>query len=372
MTGGGAFYGQQMSRGMELAVEEINAAGGVDGVPLELHIEDHSHGDPKKGLSGFQRIQSLYNIPITTSSYTAPTLAIQSFVETAPKDKKCLILQGGAWSPKLMRLSYLYNNRLTGSSLVVGMVDWAWKEFGGGKLAQLYALEPASTDSAVLTALMWKEFGGEAVADQKAPREATDFTSQVAVIKGAKPDLLTLWWCGTTHSIQLKQSYEFGVAVPTIGLDFIPGHTPEVAREAMRQYYWVADEFIPEVITCDIGRRFISLYEGKKYKEQPSPEKYAANYYDAVYVMRDCILEAKKGGGDYYTGDRLVEALEKIKTFPSVYGELTYDVAEHGCFKDFFIMRWDADKKAVVLVKTIPASAVPELSATAKRLLEKK
>lgn len=365
MTGAGAFYGQQMSRGMILAVEEINASGGVDGIPFELYIEDHHHGDPKAGLSGFQRLRSLYNIPVATTSYTAPSLAIQAFVEAAPADEKCLLLQGGAWSPKLMRHPYLYNFRLVGNTLVIGMLDYTWNVLGVRKMAQLYASEPASTDSAKLAKMMWEDLGGEVVAEEVAPKDATDFRSQIAKIKAKNPDVLTLWWCGETHAVQLKQAYEAGLHIPTIGFDFNMENHPKLIPEAMEYYYRVADEFLPSLITSETGKRFISLYESKNYEKAPSPEIYAANYYDMVYVAKDCILKAKEQGGDYYTGEKLTQALEEIKTFPSVYGQIVVDLEEHGCYKDFYIMQWELDKNEYKLIKTIPAAEVSALYAKA-------
>src|SRR5690349_15050630 len=61
MTGKTSYYGTVMSQGMKLAIDEINANGGVDGIKLEADIEDHQGGVAKAGVDGFTRVRNLYN-----------------------------------------------------------------------------------------------------------------------------------------------------------------------------------------------------------------------------------------------------------------------------------------------------------------------
>src|SRR3989304_1873478 len=61
MTGAGAFYGKVMSQGAQLAMDELNAKGGIDGGKLELVVEDHKSGQPKEGGSASHRLGDIDN-----------------------------------------------------------------------------------------------------------------------------------------------------------------------------------------------------------------------------------------------------------------------------------------------------------------------
>lgn len=61
MTGPAPHYGEVMSRASEIAIEEINAKGGIDGIKLQLFIEDHKSGDVQAAVAGFNRLVSLHN-----------------------------------------------------------------------------------------------------------------------------------------------------------------------------------------------------------------------------------------------------------------------------------------------------------------------
>ena len=64
MTGAGAFYGQVMSRGAQLAVDQINKAGGIDGWKLELVIEDHKSGDADAAVTGARKLLDVDRVPV--------------------------------------------------------------------------------------------------------------------------------------------------------------------------------------------------------------------------------------------------------------------------------------------------------------------
>src|SRR3989304_4600646 len=91
MTGAGAFYGKVMSQGAQLAMDELNAKGGIDGVKFELVVEDHKSGQPKEAVGAIHKLVNIDKVPFTLTSYSPPTLAILPIAT----EHKVLLLNGG-------------------------------------------------------------------------------------------------------------------------------------------------------------------------------------------------------------------------------------------------------------------------------------
>ena len=71
-------------------------------------------------------------------------------------------------------------------------------------------------------------------------------------------------------------------------------------------------------MTADWPKRFTENY--RKRHNGESPEVYAANYYEGIYVVAEAIKKARAEGGNYFTGERLAAALRAKPVVPSVYG----------------------------------------------------
>jgi branched-chain amino acid transport system substrate-binding protein len=171
----------------------------------------------------------------------------------------------------------------------------------------------------------WAKLGGTIVADEAHPVGATDYTTQIAKVKQARPDALLLWSWGKDIGILIKQARDLGFTAPILGID----HNPEavkIAGPAIEGFEYVTDYFNPKS-DDKWTREFTTAYTKKWGGEEP--EIYAANYYEGVYILAALIRHAKKKGGDYWTGERLRDALREIRSFPSVYGG-TVDFQDDG------------------------------------------
>ncbi len=320
MTGAGAFYGKVMSQGAQLAMEELNAKGGIDGVKFELVVEDHKSGQPKEAVSAINKLVNIDRVPFILTSYSSPTLAILPIAT----EHKVLLLNGGGVSPKLVNASpFLFHNRVLANYQALGVVDRA-KEQGLKKMAMLHWNDDAGNGVRDFIVPIWKKMGGTVVADESHPVGATDFTTQVAKIKQAQPDFVTMWTWGKDLGIAIKQVRDLGLTVPIKAIDYTPD-AAKIAGAAIEGQEYVTDYFDPQ--GDDRWTREFSAAYKKKYGEEP--EIYAANYYEAVYILAELIRAAKKKGGEYWKGERLREALLEIRKFPSVYGG-TVDFQEDG------------------------------------------
>ncbi len=133
MSGQSKMIGDWMSKGALLAAEQINAAGGVNGRKIRIEIGDHKGGDVKAATNELTRMINLYKVKAVLSSYSAPTLAAQSIAVQSDM----VLINGGAWSPKLIGKQYLWNTRLSGDVIGGAILRVAYED-GGRKLAMIY------------------------------------------------------------------------------------------------------------------------------------------------------------------------------------------------------------------------------------------
>lgn len=311
MTGKAAWYGKVMSQGAEMAVDEINAKGGIDGIKLKLVIEDHKGGIAKDAVAGMNRLVNLNNVQALLTSFTPSTLAIAPIAD----EKKVMMINGGGVSAAMVGASkYLFHNRALATDLGRAALTHA-KDEGLKRMAQLAWKTDAGEDLVKVAEPYWKELGGEVVATEFMGSEATNIDTQVAKLRASNPDFVALWLFSPSPGIAMKRIRQFDMKMPVIGVEYTPD-VQKIGGEYMEGYQFVADYFQP---TADNawGQRFEQDYK-KRYGE--SPEFYAANYYEGVYVIADAIRRARAEGDDYYRGDKLAAALKANPTLPSVYG----------------------------------------------------
>jgi branched-chain amino acid transport system substrate-binding protein len=294
----------------QMAIEEINAKGGIDGVLMKGIVEDHKSGDPKAGVSAYQKLTSIDKVPYIITTFSPPTLAIQPLAA----EDKVLLVNPGAWSPKLENMPYLFNSRLTGSVLGEGIVRVAW-DAGYRKIALAHPNDPSGITVANRIEEVWKKLGGEIVDRETADLGASDFLVQASKLRAANPEAVLTAFYTTDLGYLLKQSRDLGMKQPFLGMIW-SGAIAKVAGKAGEGFQYVQDYWNP-ASPNPWTQRFVKAYTERTGNE---PIMYAANTYEAVYLLRDLIVEAKKQGGQFYTGERLLKALLEKKTFDSVYG----------------------------------------------------
>lgn len=309
MSGNAKIYGEYMSRGMELAIDQINKEGGINGKMLRLEIGDHKGGQVKAATIEMQRMINLFDVQAVLSSFSPPTLAAQSIA----KEEGILVINGGGWSPSLVGKEYLWNTRLTGGALAEAILQVAWED-GIRKIAMIYRNESSGIDTAASARAFWTGKGGTVVTEERFDIEATNFSSQLAKIRTARPDALVEFAFGKQHGIIIKQARDFGVKVPIYGIDFTPDDAA-VAGDAIEGFKFAIDEFnadsdVPET------QRFVKDFRAKFNTD---PEFYGANYYEAMFMLRDVMLALDKEGKPI-DGRNLDAKIREIRCFRSVYG----------------------------------------------------
>lgn len=316
MTGPGAFYGQVMSRGAQLAVDQINKAGGIGGRRLHLLIEDHKSGDAEAAVTGARKLLDVDKVPAILTSYSAPTLAIQPLAV----EKKVLLLNGGGVGSVLVGKANLYNTRMLSSQTAPFLVQWATGRLKAKRLATLFWNDAAGqgVNGAIKEAC--GKLGCQVVAEEPHDIGAKNYSAQLARIKAARPDALALGTFGDDVGYILTQARAYGITVPILGVEWTP-NAQKIGGKAMEGYTISVDRFDPTSGDAKT-KAFVEAY---KAAYGDTPEFYAANYYEHVeYILRPLIKRIEDRGADPAKPGELLSEMERALStklkFGSVYG----------------------------------------------------
>jgi branched-chain amino acid transport system substrate-binding protein len=316
MTGPGAFYGQVMSRGAQLAVDQINKAGGIGGRRLQVLVEDHKSGDADAAVTGARKLLDVDKVPVILTSYSAPTLAIQPLAV----EKKVLLLNGGGVGSVLVGKPALYNTRMLSSQTAPFVVQWATGHLKAKRIATIFWNDAAGqgVNGAVKTACA--THGCQVVAEEPHDIGAKTYSAQLARIKAARPDAVVLGSYGDDVGYTLSQARAYGITVPLLGVEWTP-NAQKIGGKAMEGYTIAVDRFDPTSGNAKT-KAFVDAYRAA-YGD--APEFYAANYYEHVeFILRPLMKKIVDRGGDPAKPGELLAEMERALAakfkFGSVYG----------------------------------------------------
>ncbi len=313
MTGPQAYYGRVMSRGALTAVDQINEAGGVEGYTFKLVITDFKNVDVNLAVTGVRKMISIDKIPMVLASFSATTLGVQPICARS----KIVMINGGAYSPKLVDKPYLHTIRMAQHQMVPAGLKFLW-DMGVRRLGVLFISDPAGeVPVRDFVQPIWKKMGGEIVAVEPHQPGLTDYSAYLARIKAGNPDAIYDISTGQDQAYIVKGAREMGMSIPMIVQDWNPKDFNPIAGEMSANVYVVSD-FFDKASTDPITAKFVKAYQ-EKWKEEA--DFFAANYYDAVYhIAPELIRRVVKAGGDPMDGSKLEEAIWQDPNFKTVYG----------------------------------------------------
>jgi len=365
MTGAGSFFGEVMSKGSELAAEQILAAGGPE---FKTSIADHKNGDVPTAITETKRLISQDDIVTLQTSYGAPSEAIAPIIAEAG----VLTLNGGGSSPGQLSKDFLWQNRmLYAEDPNAGALAWINATYPDAKTIALIGTmengvgtfnESAPANWAALT-------GGTVVAAEQHDVGATDFKALASKIKAANPDVIMSFSFGDDVGYQVKALREAGVTVPIIGDEF----TQQAAEIAGASYDTF--NFATDFYNVDNPNPWNVCYvEAHRAKYGNDPEYYGSNYYEQVFIFWELVKRVIAAGGDPADAGQLQAALVADPSFKSVYGGdeatvgiATFDANDHSISKPMGVFSV-VDGKPVLeqeIVKIAPG-ADPKTALVAK------
>jgi branched-chain amino acid transport system substrate-binding protein len=201
---GGVQTGESLRDGMKVAVEEINATGGLLGKQVELIIEDTS-GVPEKGVAAFERLASKENVAAITGSAHS---AVCAAVGPVANKYSLAFIAGECWSDNVTGAQIPEVFRITVANSLVYSVAADWVKAVGFKHVAIIG-ENSDWGLGVIDVFKSNLEGtGAKVTSFTAERTVTDFTPQLLQLKRAdpQPDLLIAGFTGAGLLQMLRQA----------------------------------------------------------------------------------------------------------------------------------------------------------------------
>ncbi len=311
-TGGAAVYGLAVKNGAQLAVDEINAAGGINGTQIEFNFQDDEH-DAEKAVNAYNTLKD-WNMQILMGTVTStPCIAV---AEETNKDQIFQLTPSGSAVPCVQ-----YDNafRVCFSDPNQGIASAQY--IGENKIASKVAVIYDSSD--VYSSGIYEKFAAEAanqgieiVASEAFTADSkTDFTVQLQKAKDAGAELVFLPIYYTEASLILSQANTMGFAPKFFGCDGLDGilsvenFDTKLAEGVMLLTPFAADA------QDDLTKNFVAAFQ-KAYGEVPN--QFAADAYDAIYIIKAAI-ESGKVTADMSAQD-ICAALKTAMTTISVDG----------------------------------------------------
>jgi len=321
LTGGAAAYGDAVDKGAQIAVEEINAAGGINGYKIEFKMADDEH-DAEKSVNAYNDLKDWGMQMLVGTVTSAPCIAVEG---EAVNDNMFLITPSGTAvdcisGANAFRLCFSDPTQGTKSAEFIGTNKIA------SKVAVIYdSSDPYSTGIYESFKKEAKNQNIEVVAAEAFTSDSkTDFSVQLQKAKESGAELLFLPIYYQEASLILQQANGMGYAPKVFGCDGLDGLLGvENFDLKLAEGVMFLTPFAPDA-EDELTQKFVKAYAEKFDGEVPI--QFAADAYDAVYAIK-AAAEAANATPDMSVSDlcdAIAGAMTDI-TLKELTGEITWD-----------------------------------------------
>jgi len=311
LSGAVAYYGNESRDGALLAIEEINAAGGLLGKKLALLSED-DEGNAEKCVNAFTKLTSRDNVSFVIGSSTSgPTMAVSSLAQAS----KVVLVSPSATNIDVTKAGdYIFRACFIDPFQGVVGADFAYDTLGCRRAAVLYdAGADYNTGLADAFKQQFRALGAQVVADEAYQTGDVDFNAQITRIRAANPDVVYLPNYYNDVTLQAKQLRAQGINCALIGGDGWDSLIDNAGDEVLNGFWssgFAADTTDPR------GVAFVKAFETRFNKPA---SQFAALGYDTMMLVIDGI----KGAGSF-DPSLVKNALVRING-PYVTGNIRFD-----------------------------------------------
>ena len=308
VTGAAAVYGLAVKNGAQIAVDEINADGGINGYQIDFQFQDDEH-DAEKSVNAYNTLKDWGMQMLMGTVTSAPCVAV---ADKTMADNMFQITPSGssvecAQNPNVFRVCFSDPDQGAASATYIADNKLA------DKIAVIYDI------SDVYSSGIYERFASEAAnhgldivaAEAFTADSNKDFSTQLQKAKDAGADLVFLPIYYTEASLILNQANTMGYAPKFFGCDGMDGilqvdnFDTKLAEGLMLLTPFAADA------DDELTQKFVTAYK-EKYGE--TPIQFAADAYDAIYAIKAAAEEAgitpETSVSD--TCDKMKEAMLKV------------------------------------------------------------
>jgi branched-chain amino acid transport system substrate-binding protein len=336
LTGGTATFGISTKQGIELYVDDMNAAGGIGGTKIRVNVED-DQSKPEEAATAVNKlvdqdgaIAVLGEVASSRSMAAAPICQQAGVPMITPSSTNIKVTEIGDY---ISRVCYI--------DPFQGMViaKFAKNTLGLTKAAVFRDIKnDYSVGLANYFSDSFKAMGGTIVADEAYSEGDQDFKAQLTVIKSKKPQFIVVPGYYTEVGLIARQARELGITVPLLGGDgWVSDKLLEIAESALDGSYFVNHFWVED--TNPTVQKFVTEYRAR-YKA--TPDGLAALGYDAAGVLVHALeglrsedpaafkaLMGPRNDAQKAARAKLKDLINSTKDFPGVTGKITLDAARN-------------------------------------------
>jgi ABC-type branched-subunit amino acid transport system substrate-binding protein len=337
LTGAAASYGATMRNGMETAIKEINAGGGIEGVKVEGNYQDFGAGDVAKGVSAAKQLVANKAVAIQTC-YIAVPLA-QEPVVTQAKTPLFVPCEG---EDQLLGKDWIYHIVPTFDSEMATLEKYISDQ--GHKKLTILTGDTTSKEVSNYLVENWKKLTGQPANLVLLDATTTDPTPEVNKALSTKPDAMIVAVVGTLGQTVVEKLAANNVTFPLFGGIASSAYIKQITAGKL-DWSFTAGQFknSPE---------FLKAFKANGGKGDPG--FWDSSFYTATMVTKDG-LEAAIKAGQEPNGANLKAQLDKMTSFGGCCGTFSFG-PEHSAAGAFSITQIK-DGAAPKVVASVPAVA---------------
>ena len=297
LTGPGALIGTAEMHGVQFAVDQANARGGVHGNQIEVQFEDNQ-AKPDQSVLSFNKLTDLQHVSVIFTGYSGPTLAMAPLATR----KKVLLVNAGAQADALAKASpYLVNTLPTIGDEISVLSKWLVGE-GKKNAAIMFENDAAGMSGRDDYLHSFPEAGGTILAQEATQFGQTDFRPALLKLADAKPEVMLV--AITAGLLQMAQEYH------QLGMKFTVAGTTFFADPST-----IADPssagFVHTQLRIDAPPDLAAQFKAKYGADMEFFAKQDDNAAQIVLTTLDKVLAENKP----VTGENMHDALLQIRKF---------------------------------------------------------
>lgn len=317
LSGAASSLGIPVVDSVKLAVEAINAAGGVDGHRIELLVRD-DQSRPDIAVQNFRQLIGDGVLGIIGPNQGSNALAVAPAVNDA---KMPMCAFSNTISITHVGNPYIFRCQTSDTDNVKAALLFAKDKLHASKIGVVYTSDAYGTEAFAAMTEAVKSMSLPIVVSMKIDYGATDTTAEWTKVLAAKPDAILLWGSGSVMSVTLRNARQLGSTLPIIAAQGVAAAAiikgAGAAAEGMYAITLTAPDKVPPA-----QEELAKLYK-KKNGDDYQLTIYDTIGWDAVHIYAQAIHNA--GGRK----DKMLEGMEQIHNYAGAAGTYTYGSGNH-------------------------------------------
>ncbi len=347
VTGAQSGLGQPEKQAIEMEVARINEAGGINGRPLEVLIEDDGSDVDKATAATTKLVEQDRVLAVIGSTGTSQSMAMRAEIVAAGIPQVSL----GSGTAITSEFDPLVFQTTWTAKLVVPLMLQYLEDEGYTKVGLITEDTGFGKDGKALVNELASEYGMTVVSDQVFKAADTDMTGQLTVIKGAGAEVVLMYSSVSASAIVPKNMRQLNMDIPLVcshgnaKQEFVDG-----AGEAGEGVITFAGKVLaPETYGADTEQYKVATGFVERYTAEygVAPDHYAGHAYDGLYL----VVEAMKRLPEGFTSADLRDEIEKTTDLPGIGGVFTFSKTDHNGMTEDDIVMYRIEDGAWVLAE---------------------